>query len=43
MLIEFIVMNEGEIESFGDHETLMKVSPIYKEIYESQKKGVVGE
>lgn len=38
-----IVMNEGKIESFGDHETLMKVSPIYQEIYESQQKGVVGE
>ena len=38
-----IVMNEGKIESFGDHETLMNISPIYKEIHESQKKGVVGE
>ncbi len=38
-----IVMHKGEIESFGDHETLLKISPIYKEIYESQQKGVVGE
>lgn len=38
-----IVMNEGKIESFGDHETLMQISPIYQEIYESQQKGVVGE
>lgn len=37
------VMNEGEIESTGRHEELMKVSPIYKEIYESQQKGVVGQ
>ncbi len=35
-----IVMHEGEIESFGDHETLLKTSPIYREIYESQQKGV---
>lgn len=38
-----IVMHEGEIESFGDHKTLMNTSSIYKEIYESQQKGVVGE
>ncbi|WP_326907276.1 ABC transporter ATP-binding protein [Sedimentibacter sp. MB31-C6] len=37
-----IVMHEGQIESFGNHETLMDKSPIYKEIYESQQKGVVG-
>lgn len=38
-----LVMNQGQIESFGDHETLLKISPIYREIYESQQKGVVGE
>ena len=38
-----IVMNEGEIESIGDHNTLLKISPIYREIYESQQKGVVGQ
>jgi len=38
-----LVMHEGRIESSGDHETLIKMSPIYREIYESQKKGVVGE
>lgn len=38
-----LVMNEGEIESVGNHESLMEISPIYKEIYDSQKKGVVGE
>lgn len=38
-----IVMNEGEIESIGDHNTLLKLSPIYREIYESQQKGVMGQ
>ncbi|WFA07992.1 ABC transporter ATP-binding protein [Tissierella sp. Yu-01] len=38
-----IVMHEGEIESLGDHETLMNISPIYREIYESQQKGVIAE
>lgn len=38
-----IVMHEGEVESFGDHKTLLETSPIYREIYESQQKGVVGE
>jgi len=37
-----VVMNEGKIESIGKHDTLMKSSLIYKEIYESQMKGVVG-
>lgn len=35
-----LVMNEGEIESLGKHEELFISSPIYKEIYESQQKGV---
>ena len=31
-------MNEGKnIEPFGVHETLLTISPIYKEIHESQK------
>lgn len=38
-----IVLHEGEIEAMGDHETLIKDSPIYREIYESQQKGVIGE
>lgn len=38
-----IVMNEGRIESFGDHETLIDRSLVYREIYESQQKGVVSE
>jgi len=37
-----LVMNEGEIESIGTHEELMEISPIYREIYESQQKGVLG-
>lgn len=38
-----MVMNEGKIEALGSHEELMISSPIYKEIYESQQKGVVGQ
>ncbi len=38
-----IVMHEGSIESMGTHDELMLKSPIYKEINESQKKGVIGE
>lgn len=35
-----LVMNEGRIESLGKHEDLMISSPIYREIYESQQRGV---
>lgn len=38
-----IVMHEGCIESIGVHEDLLKISPIYREIYESQERGVIGE
>ena len=38
-----IVMHEGRIESIGDHERLMNISPIYREIYESQQKGVINQ
>lgn len=38
-----LVMHEGRIESLGSHDSLMEISPIYREIYESQQKGVVGE
>jgi len=38
-----IVMHEGKIESFGSHNILLDISPIYKEIYESQEKGRVGQ
>lgn len=35
-----IVMHEGAVESVGDHQTLLQVSPIYRDIYESQQRGV---
>ncbi len=38
-----IVMHEGQIEAMGSHNELIEESPIYKEIYDSQEKGVVGE
>lgn len=37
-----MVMHEGKIESMGSHDELMQKSPIYKEMYESQHKGVIG-
>ncbi len=37
-----LVMNEGKIESLGIHEELLINSPTYKEIYESQQRGVIG-
>lgn len=40
---KIIVIHEGEIESLGDHNELLKISPIYKEIYKSQEEGVIGE
>ena len=36
---KIIVLDGGRIESIGNHEELIKKSPIYKEIYESQVKG----
>ena len=36
---KIIVMDGGSIESVGTHEELLKISPIYKEVYESQTKG----
>lgn len=38
-----IVMHEGRIESMGTHEELIEKSPIYREIYESQQKGVIAQ
>ena len=38
-----IVMHKGQVESMGNHDSLMEVSSIYREIYESQEKGVIGE
>lgn len=37
-----IVLHEGEIESMGDHESLLESSEVYREIYESQEQGVAG-
>ncbi len=36
---KIIVMNGGAVESVGNHETLMKTSEVYREVYESQIKG----
>ena len=36
---KIIVLDGGKIESVGTHSELMEISPIYKEIYESQTKG----
>ncbi len=34
-----IVLNEGRIESVGTHDELIKISPIYQEVYNTQVKG----
>ena len=34
-----VVLNEGRIESVGTHEELLKISPIYQDIYNTQVKG----
>ncbi len=34
-----VVMDSGRIESFGTHEELLEISPIYREVYESQTQG----
>ncbi|MDY6179530.1 MAG: ABC transporter ATP-binding protein, partial [Candidatus Faecousia sp.] len=34
-----LVLEGGRIVASGDHETLIKESPIYREVYQSQKKG----
>ncbi len=38
---EIIVLDEGKIESIGNHEQLMQSSEIYQEIYKTQQKGVM--
>ena len=38
---KIIVLDEGGIESVGNHEELMKTSPIYQDIYKSQLEGVL--
>ena len=37
---KIIVLDGGSVESMGKHEELLNISPIYREIYESQTKGV---
>ena len=39
MQIKIIVLNDGKISGMGTHEELLKTNEIYKEIYETQKKG----
>ena len=34
-----IIMDNGMIADVGSHEQLLETSPIYREVYESQKKG----
>ena len=36
---KIVVMDGGRIESVGTHEELLKSSPIYREVYESQNRG----
>ncbi len=36
---KIIVLDGGKIESVGNHAELLEISPIYKDIYESQTKG----
>ena len=36
---KIVVMDGGCIESVGTHEELLRISPIYREVYESQNKG----
>lgn len=36
---KIIVMDDGKISAIGKHEELLKTSPIYKEVFDSQRKG----
>lgn len=36
---KIIVMDDGKISAIGKHEELLKTSPIYKEVFDSQQKG----
>lgn len=38
-----IVMDDGKIEALGKHDELMQSSMIYREVYESQNKGGMGD
>lgn len=40
---QIAVMDQGKIVQVGTHEQLLKTSPIYREIYESQQGGVPSE
>ena len=35
-----VVLEEGKISAVGTHDELLKSSEIYREVYESQQKGV---
>ena len=37
---QIIVLNDGRIEDMGSHEELMRGSEIYRDVYESQMKGI---
>ena len=37
---KIIVMDDGKINAIGTHEELLETNSIYREVYESQKKGV---
>jgi len=37
---KIIVLNDGQIDGVGTHKELLKANKIYKEVYESQNKGV---
>ena len=37
---KILVMENGKIRDMGNHETLMQQSDIYRELYESQQKGM---
>ena len=39
---KILVMDDGKIVDYGTHEELIKSSSIYREVYESQSKGVLG-
>ena len=36
-----VVMDDGAVSAVGAHETLLEKSPIYREVYLSQQKGVL--
>ncbi|MDD6665079.1 MAG: ABC transporter ATP-binding protein [Eubacterium coprostanoligenes] len=38
---EIIVLDDGKIDSVGNHDELMQTSEIYQEIYKTQQKGVM--